>query len=95
MNKNSHAPQAAVAVAAPTGVATKVVGDALMRAVARLRAAWTAYREARAINRRARETVEALMALDSHQLRDIGLSRSEILSVVYAPEQDRRIDMRL
>jgi uncharacterized protein YjiS (DUF1127 family) len=95
MNKNSCAPQAAVAAAAPSGFATKVIGDALMRAVARLRAAWAAYREARAINRRARETVEALMGLDSHQLRDIGLSRSEILSVVYSDVQDRRIDMRL
>jgi uncharacterized protein YjiS (DUF1127 family) len=90
MNKNSYAPQAAVAAAAPSAFS-----DALVRAVARLRAAWTAYRRARAINRRARETVDALMALDGHQLRDIGLSRSEILSVVYAPEQDRRLDVRL
>lgn len=95
MRKNSLAPHAAIAAAAPTGVAAKAVGDALLRAVARLRAAWAAYCKARAINRRARETVDALMALDSRQLRDIGLTRSEILSAVYAPEQDRRLDVRL
>lgn len=87
MNENSYATQAAAAPSA--------FGEALARAVARLRARWDAYRRARALNRRARETVDALMALDSRQLRDIGLSRSEILSAVYAPSQDRRIDIRL
>jgi uncharacterized protein YjiS (DUF1127 family) len=92
MNKNSYAPQAACAQAP---LAAGALGEALVRAVARLRAGWAAYARARAINRRARETVEALMALDSRQLRDIGLSRSEILSAVYAARQDRRIDIRL
>ena len=87
MNTNSYATQA---VASPGGI-----GDGLARAVARLRARWDAYRRARALNRRARETVEALMALNKRELRDIGLCRSEILSAVYGPERDRRIELRL
>lgn len=87
MNKNSYATQAAAAPSA--------FGEALARAVARLRARWAAYRRARALNRRARETVEALMALDNRQLRDIGLCRSEILSAVYGPERDRRVEIDL
>jgi len=85
MTKNSYAAQAAPGA----------LGEGLARAVARLRARWDAFRRARAVDRRARETVEALMALDNRQLRDIGLCRSEILSAVYGPERDRRIDIRL
>ena len=90
MTKNSYAAQAAAGAVAPSAF-----GETLVRAVARLRARWDAYRRARAIDRRARETVEALMALDSRQLRDIGLCRSEILSAVYGPERDRRVELDL
>ena len=87
MTKNSYATQAATAPSA--------FGEGLARAVARLRARWDAYCRARALDRRARETVEALMALDNRQLRDIGLCRSEILSAVYGPERDRRVELNL
>lgn len=40
--------------------------------------------------RRAHETVVALMALSSRELKDIGLSRSDILSVV-AQDDSRRL----
>ncbi|MGE0734187.1 MAG: DUF1127 domain-containing protein [Alphaproteobacteria bacterium] len=36
-------------------------------------------------SRRQRHTVNLLMALDDNQLKDIGLTRSEILSTVYGP----------
>ena len=64
MNKNTYAQRVALGAAAPS-----VLGETLIRAIARLRARWAAYRRARAVDRRARETVEALMALDNRQLR--------------------------
>jgi uncharacterized protein YjiS (DUF1127 family) len=69
-------------------------GEALARALARLAASFRALARERAKRRRVRETVDALMALDSRQLRDIGLSRTEILSAVYGEPRDRRIDIR-
>lgn len=38
-------------------------------------------------NRRQRMTVNSLMALDDRALKDIGLTRSEILSTVYNPDK--------
>lgn len=70
------------------------LGEALARALARLRGAIRAAMRERAKRRRIRETIDALMALDARQLRDIGLSRTEILSAVYGPPGDRRIDIR-
>lgn len=69
-------------------------GEALMRMLARVAASLRATARERAKRRRVRETVEALMALDARQLRDIGLSRTEILSAVYGEPRDRRIDIR-
>ena len=37
-------------------------------------------------SRRQRQTVNLLMALDEHQLKDIGLTHSEILSTVYSAD---------
>jgi uncharacterized protein YjiS (DUF1127 family) len=36
-----------------------------------------------------RRTVTALAALDNHTLKDIGINRSEILSVVYGGDSER------
>jgi uncharacterized protein YjiS (DUF1127 family) len=87
MRKISYAPQGAAI--APDGF-----GGALARTFTRVRDALRAVAHERARRRRVRETVETLMALDARQLRDIGLSRSEILSAVHGEPRDRRIDIR-
>lgn len=87
MRKISYAP-AAAAYAPPA------FGEALARMLSRLATALRTTARERAKRRRIRETVEALMALDSRQLRDIGLSRTEILSAVCGEPKDRRIDIR-
>jgi uncharacterized protein YjiS (DUF1127 family) len=51
-----------------------------------LKREWQAYRTRRA----QRATVRALRDLDDATLRDIGLGRSEIESVVYGTPGDRR-----
>lgn len=53
---------------------------------AALRSAWLAYWQRRA----RRATVVLLQSLDEPQLRDMGINRSEIESVVYAPPTERR-----
>jgi len=87
MRKISYAP-AAAACAPPS------FGETAARMLARLGATLRGMARERARRRRIRETVDALMALDSRQLRDIGLSRTEILSAVYGEPKDRRIDIR-
>jgi len=87
MRKISYAPQGAAIVSGGCG-------EALARLFARVRDALRLMARERARRRRVRETVEALMALDSRQLRDIGLSRTEILSAVHGEPRDRRIDIR-
>jgi uncharacterized protein YjiS (DUF1127 family) len=53
-----------------------------------LKREWTAY-----LTRRARRaTVRILRNLDDATLRDIGLSRSEVESVVYGTPGDRRVN---
>src|SRR5262245_57255230 len=54
-----------------------------------LRSAWCAYWERRA----RRATVALLQSLDAPTLRDIGINRSEIESVVYGPPRERRQQM--
>jgi uncharacterized protein YjiS (DUF1127 family) len=51
-----------------------------------LRSGWQAYWERRAL----KASVVLLQSLDDHQLHDIGISRSEIESVVYSPPTERR-----
>jgi uncharacterized protein YjiS (DUF1127 family) len=46
---------------------------------------WTAYLE----NRKRKVAVNELMSLDDHMLKDMGLSRSEIIAVVYAENSPR------
>lgn len=74
--------------------AAPTYGETLARAFARLAASFRAMARERAKRRRIRETVDSLMALDSRQLRDIGLSRTEILSAVYGEPKDRCVDIR-
>lgn len=87
MRTLSHAPQTARS-AAPA------FGELLARALARLAAPLRAMARDGVKRRRIRETVDALMSLDSRQLRDLGLSRTEILSAFHGERKDRRIDMR-
>lgn len=54
--------------------------------LARLKAAYRAYRDSRA----RRLATHTLAVLDDHLLKDIGITRSEILSVVYGPRDERR-----
>ena len=52
----------------------------------RLKDAWFSFREAR----ERRRTVREMQLLDNRTLKDIGINRSEILSVVHATQKDRR-----
>lgn len=88
MSRISHARQ-------PSALAQGLLYEALAQNYARLRAAWTAFASERAKRRRVRETVDALMALNERQLRDIGLSRTEVLSAVYSAGEERTLDIRL
>lgn len=63
---------------------------ALDRAAGLVAAWWRAAGEARAARRRAREGARTLMAMGDRDLRDIGISRSQILSVVYGPSDGGR-----
>ena len=57
----------------------------------RLSKEWNAYRTRSA----QRATVRILRDLDDTMLRDIGLSRSEIDSVVYGASGDRRLQFKI
>jgi uncharacterized protein YjiS (DUF1127 family) len=61
------------------------------RLYSRIAARLRAYAQASAEQRRARESVRKLMALGNRELQDMGISRSEILSVVYGPRDARRV----
>ena len=56
------------------------------RFAGRVMGLWRAYLEGRA----RRATVRILQSLDARTLKDIGLDRTEIDSVVYGPQDDRR-----
>jgi uncharacterized protein YjiS (DUF1127 family) len=58
----------------------------LHSAAAALQLGWRAYWQRRA----RRASVVLLQSLDEQQLRDIGINRSEIESVVYSPPTERR-----
>jgi uncharacterized protein YjiS (DUF1127 family) len=55
------------------------------QAAAAVRRMWTAYRE----NRKRKVAVYELLSLDDHMLKDMGLSRSEVIAVVYAESNSR------
>jgi uncharacterized protein YjiS (DUF1127 family) len=90
MSNSNHARALALArgAAAPAPLA-EIVGGARVL-VRKIAAYLRAGAEARAERRRARESVRHLMALSNRELKDIGISRSEILSVVYGPGDGRR-----
>jgi len=69
---------------APTGLGPASLRQAIARFLKR---EWTAYLTHRA----KRATVRILRDLDDATLRDIGLGRSEVESVVYGTAGDRRL----
>ena len=78
MSKNTNASIAAFAPARPSAVKPS--------AWAQLRSRIVQSAQAWAKSRRQRHTVNLLMALDDRQLKDIGLTHSEILSTVYSSD---------
>ena len=78
----------AVALAPPPSA---ILSGFVSAALARLAAFARACAEAREQRRRARETVRRLMALSNRELKDIGINRSEILSLAYGPGDGRRV----
>ena len=79
----SHVPyvRAATVAIAPSRAASILAG---------LAEAWRRYRRAVAAQRQANETVRLLMSMSNRGLKDLGISRGEILSIVYGPSLDRR-----
>ena len=53
--------------------------------VAALRNLWTAYLD----HRKRKVAVSELLSLDDHMLKDMGLSRSEVIAVVYGEDDSR------
>lgn len=62
------------------------LAGALQQTAARIERAWATYWSGRA----QRATVLMLQSLDGRTLKDIGVDRSEIKSVVYGRPDDRR-----
>jgi uncharacterized protein YjiS (DUF1127 family) len=58
---------------------------AVQAGIATLRNLWSAFLE----NRKRKIAVSTLMSLDDHMLKDMGLSRSEIIAAVYAEDSSR------
>ena len=87
MSQSNHSPRSgAVAIAPPRlGSAIPSLRGTLARLGSRLAAYLRAYAQEQAEQRRARETVRRLAALSNRELKDMGLCRSEILSVAYGP----------
>jgi uncharacterized protein YjiS (DUF1127 family) len=81
-NRNYAARSGAIAFAF---VRTSPPRPGIRGALGRIAAFFTAQAEARARSRQARESVRRLMSLSNRELRDIGISRSEILFAVYGP----------
>jgi uncharacterized protein YjiS (DUF1127 family) len=91
MSNSNYAVTGAVAFAPVRPIlASAAVG--IRSVLARIAAFLAAQAAARAQNRRARESGRQLMALSNRELKDIGISRSEILSVVYGPADGRRVE---
>ena len=84
MTRNSNY-AAAVAIAPPR------LAWSLDRILARIAAFLAGRAAAFARARRERASVRELMALSNRQLKDLGIDRTEILSVVYGPPGERRI----
>ena len=88
MSYSKYSPRSGTVAIAPPGPGSAAAS--LPGIVARLGVHLAAYFRARARasaeQRRARETVRRLTALSNHELKDLGLSRSEILSVAYGPD---------
>ena len=78
----------AVALAPP---ASRVLSVFLSGVFDRLAALANSYLRAREERRRALETVRCLAALSNRELKDIGVNRSEILSLAYGPSDGRRV----
>ena len=69
----------------PIATADRGTGTLAARAGRKITTAWRAYWQGRA----RRATVELLHSLDDRTLRDIGVGRSEISSLVYGRHGDR------
>jgi uncharacterized protein YjiS (DUF1127 family) len=86
VSNSNHARALAMARSAP---APAPLADLLSNVLGRVAACLRAEIDARAARRRARDSVHTLMSLSNRELKDIGISRSEILSVVYGPAEGR------
>lgn len=88
MRNSSYSPAAGAGLPAPLRPGIFAAG------LAALAAAWRSHVRAAAKRRHARETVRQLMAMGNRELKDMGISRSEILSIVYGPSEGRRVVYR-
>lgn len=69
-----------------TTAALRATAAALQALTERLRCAARAWRE----RQQARDALRSLAALDDRALRDLGLARSEILSIAHDPADESR-----
>jgi uncharacterized protein YjiS (DUF1127 family) len=86
--RRAHAERDAVIYAAFGGLWSRLLGHAslVQAGAAGLRRMWAAYRK----GRERRIAIGELLALDDHMLKDMGISRSEIIAVVHA-EHDSQL----
>lgn len=69
-----------------TATSSAVLRGSSRSTMQRLKDAWFSFREARERRRAVRE----MQLLDNRTLKDIGINRSEIMSVVHGNQKDRR-----
>ena len=87
-NRNYAARSGAIAFASAR---TSPPRPGIRGALGRIAAFFTAQVEARARSRQARESVRRLMSLSNRELKDIGITRSEILLAAYGPAGQRSL----